>query len=227
MKIEEEGLSITAERRDGSIIYTRDHNGERVEKVVFTTSDTITISPVEPVNIPKEITPFLLVELERPMAIEPGAKGKCYLKFPIEFGVFVTKGKEHETLDILTLTSSKFTLYGSVETGKICKYWKSGISSKIPSVDMIREGVLRLDFINKTDQWIDVSKVVFNAYGMKIYYGSSFVSIVAEIQILSDLEADISFSNKAVKKGMKKALELYTLTKFQLIPLKFTMREGF
>jgi len=120
------------------------------------------------VNKPKELTPHFLIEFERSVFIEPSARRTVFVKFPVEIGVFVHGKKDFQILDVLTLNKQKFTLYGDVVSGVICKYWKSEVYSTIPDTNPVYEGVIELNITNTTARWVEVTKAVFAAYGMKI-----------------------------------------------------------
>ena len=106
--------------------------------------------------------------------VEPGATQKIYAKYPLEIGVFISRNENFKILDIFTLMKQKFTLYGGPSRGVICKYWRSAVYSSIPSVNPIHEGVVELSITNTSAKWVEVTKAVFNAYGMKMYYSDEY-----------------------------------------------------
>ncbi len=217
-KIEDEKIYIKFDRE-----YIRATNNERVEKVVVG-GDKFLINPVEPVNLPKEITRFLLIEFSKTVSIEPKSMVKLYVKFPVEIGVFVI-GKKLYILDIFTFVNPKFTLYGEPRRGIVCRYFKSDVYTNLPEVSKLREGVMELTIKNEFDEWVNVKKAVFDGYGMKIYY-SDFPSMVATMKIENKSLAETSFSDKPLSSNMKKSLELYTAKRF-IERKKFTMEWGY
>ena len=225
-KIKKEGISIFVKKTGDNLSYKREYTGEKVEKILLTNSDKILINPIEPLNKPKELTPYLLIEFEKAIVIEPKAKKKIFLKFPIEIGVFISGQGDFKILDIITLINQKVSLYGEVRGGIICKYWLSEVFSSVPSVDPIKEGVIELTITNTTPRWHEVSKTVFNAYGMKIYYNENNVSMRAHMKIISGGIAEIDFYDSPIYKGMNKALELYTARKIRIAATKFVMEWG-
>ncbi|MEA3281631.1 MAG: DUF432 domain-containing protein [Euryarchaeota archaeon] len=228
LRIEREGISISVEGTAGGLLYKRECLDEEVEKVLLSRNSKILINPVEPVNTPKELTPHFLIEFERSVFIEPNAKRTVFVKFPVEIGVFVHGKKDFQILDILTLNKQKFTLYGDVVSGVICKYQKSDVYSAIPDTNLVYEGVMELNITNITTRWVEITKAVFAAYGMKIYYSDDMVAMRANMRIVSRKVAEINFVNSPLEKGMKRSLELYTsrLRKIPVIATKFLMDEG-
>lgn len=225
-KIENEGFYISIEK-DGKLNhYKRDYNGDTLEKDIFSDKSKILIHPVEPLNIPKEITSNFLIEFDKHLIVEPQGVEKIYLKFPIEIGIFISGKKDIEIVDILTLVTQKFALYGDPRNGVICKYWNSEIYSNIPAVNHLQEGVVELIVRNRTNRWVEVTKAVFNAYGMKIYFNQDLVSMKANIKILSEEIAETYFINSPVKTGMKKSMELYAVRKLLIPTTRFLMEWG-
>lgn len=228
MRIEEDEISISVDLDKDNLIYNRSCADEGVEKIILLADNGILfINPIEPLNKPKELTPYLLIEFEKDVLIGPWARRKIYLKFPIEIGVFLSSNKKnHEILDVMTLSKKKYTLYGSITKGLICKYWKSDIYTSIPSTNPIYEGVLKLNIKNETADWINASKVVLNAYSMKIYYNNSMVSMKANMDIRNSNIAETSIIDSPIEKGMSKSIEHYTTRKIPAVITKFVMEAG-
>ena len=204
-------------------LYKRELLGEKVEKVLLAYNGSILLNPVEPLNMPREITSYLLLEFGKVLMVEPLAKKKVFIKFPIEIGVFVTGKEIFDVLDVFSVVKSKFSLYGNPSSGVVCKYHKSEVYPLLPSVDTLREGVMELTITNTTNKWVEVTKAVFNAYGMKIYYNDRLVSMKSNMKVLSTKVAETDFVDSPLEKGMIKSLELYTARKLSITTPKFIM----
>jgi hypothetical protein len=226
LSIVREGISLSIERKGGDLYYKRNCIDEEVEHVFLSSKGKVLINPIEPLNKPKDLTPYLLIEFEKSIFIEPMAKRDIFLKFPVEIGVFVHGKKDYQIIDILTLMKQKYTLYGSVISGIICRYFKSDVYFTIPEVNPVYEGVIELSMINTTMKWAEVTKAVFNAYGMKIYYSNDMVSMKANMRIISKKFAETGFVGSHLEKGMKRSLELYISRKIPMIATKFLMEDG-
>ena len=224
--IEKERISLSVEQAEEILIYKRKCGDEEVEKFLLAFEGNILINPIEPLQKPKEITPYLLIEFDKKLLVEPKATQKVYIKFPIEIGIFISGKKDFEVLDIVTLAKQKFTLYGDPRSGVICKDWRSDVYSSIPPVDSINEGVIELNISNMTAKWAEVTKSIFNAYGMKIYYNEELVSMKANMKILTKATAETDFIDSPLEQDMNKSLELYTVKKLPITTKKFVMREG-
>lgn len=219
-------LSLSIKREAGHYTYKREVGKENKEKVILGDQKQILINPIEPLNTPKDISPYLDIEFKRTLTLEPALNRKIFIKFPIEIGVFLHKKKASEILDIFSLTQPKFTLYGDPSNGVICKYWESDIFSSLPSLEDYHEGVIELSITNTSDEWQEVSKAIFNADGMKIYFNDQVVAMKAEMKVENQSTAETDFLDSPLEKGMNKSLELYKAKKLPVSTTKFVMREG-
>lgn len=222
-----EGHEISVEKDKGNLIYKRTCSYETVEKILLDAHRDFLINPIEPVNLPKAVTSSLLIEFERPVVIGPGSKQKIYLTFPVEIGIFILgKSGEHELIDMFTLSKIKYTLYGTPNSGMICRYWESKVFTTYPHPDIRHEGDIELDVINDTTYWIEVTKAVFNAYGMKIYYGAEQLSMRAFMRIINRNLAETGFMTYATTSEFKRSLELYTSRRLIMNGSKSIMEHG-
>jgi len=237
--IEQEGIAISVESAGGQWVYRRTLGTETVEKIILGDGKYLIINPVEPLNTPKEITPNLLIEFEKTLLLAGGAKNRIFLTFPIEIGIFISDkdDKNLQLLDVLTLVRQKFTLYGEVSNGVICKHWKSRIYSISPSPNPLEEGIMELTLRNTSSDWISISKAVFSAYGMRLYYHGE-VFMRARMDILNKNTAETGFELQHIGgelkssplkdfKTSKEAFGVYNLRKLGFVPLKFYMGWGF
>ena len=220
------GIFLSVSKQGDSLLYKRESEHETIEMVLLADNAQLIINPVEPLSKPKEISPFLHIGFKKSIVVAPRISRVVFVSFPIEIGVFISKGKDIESIDIFTLMKQKFTLYGDPRTGIICKSWESDVHFVIPSLNPLHEGVLSLKIINTTDRWLEVSQAVFNAYGMKIYYNKNSVSMKANMKILSNRIAETDFIDSPVFKEMENSLELYTARKLVITTTKYVMEAG-
>jgi hypothetical protein len=225
-ELEKEGIALSLEKEGESFIYRSACAGARLEKIILARTGKVFINPIEPLNTPKELTSNLLIDFEKTLLIEPEATKKIFITYPIEIGVFISTETAVEVLDIFTLVRQKLTLYGDPRSGVICKYWRSKIYSSAPSVNPLHEGIVELSIKNTTEEWVKVTKAIFNAYGMKIYYRDDLVAMKASMKILPGNLAETDFVDAPLKPGMKKSVELYTARKLVVKTTKFIMEAG-
>ncbi len=184
------------------------------------------ILPVEPLNTPKTLTPYLLIEFEQKLLLEPRGTKKLFLTFPIDIGVLIRVNKEVKVVDSMSLVPQKFTLYGDPKQGLICKYWKSGVHDAMPVCDRFHEGVLELTISSFSREWEEISKTVMNAYGMKLYYNEKMVTMKGKMRIGDDKTADTEMQDAALERGLKKVLETFATRKLSMTTTTFRMEYG-
>ncbi|MDV2482713.1 DUF432 domain-containing protein [Methanoculleus sp. Wushi-C6] len=218
-------IMVEAERANGLLTYRRRCGEQTFERILVTKTGEMIINPVEPVNLPKEITNYLQVEFS-PMVLEPGTTQTVYLKFPVEIGVFLESAKDIEVLDVFANGSQKYTLYGPQTNGVIARYHRSAVYSEIPSVECFCEGVMELSITNASREWVEVSQVVFDSTDMKIYY-NDFVTTTATMNIISANLAETDFVDAPLRPGMVKSVELYAARKIPVINRGYLMEWGF
>lgn len=205
-------MDIQIDDRDGLFRYQRTCNGERVEKYLVGGYNAIHIHPVEPVNLPKEITHYL--EISFPAIVVPPAKNRqVFLKFPVEFGVFFELNGEMNILDIFSFAPSKYSLYGTPSAGYITRWYQSGIYTELPETDMKREGVLDLTIMNRSSSAVEVARAVFDSHYMNIFYGDH-VGMTAMMTVISPVIAETTFSSAPPKGCTNKSIDLYLAKKF-------------
>lgn len=221
------GLQLSIQQHGEHYEYIRTCAESSFEKLLLISKHEVIMHPVEPVNTPKALTPYLLVEFDRALLIEPKMTRRIFLNFPIEIGIFVRlRGKEFQLIDVFSLTAQKFTLYGEPSHGIICKYWKSPIFDALPSPSMLHEGVLELTITNADNDWKEVSKVVLNAYGMKMFYTDQRVAMRARMKLTDGGTADTDVQDVPLENGMKRALKTYAIRKLSMMTTTFTMEYG-
>lgn len=225
--VQKDDLKVCFTKDNGFLRYHRDLGGSVLERIIGSESGTVIINPVEPLNLPDEVTRFLEIRFE-PIEIEPEATRRIYLTFPIEIAVFLMKNDAYRCIDIFSRVPQKYSLYGPTDTGVITRYHWSEISLSHPNPDPSLYGVVELDLMNTMKAWVEVSRVVLENSGMKIYYDSDLVSMSAGMQIVKQKVAYTAFEDKPIRAGMQKSIELYYSRKLPGVDklAYYTMEEG-
>jgi len=224
-RYESDPLSLAIEEDGGFLRYSRRCCGTTVRKILGTRQGRAVISPVEPINLPQEVTPYLEVRFT-PVACEPDSVQTLYLTFPVEIGVFLEARGSYDVLDIFTLTSPKYSLYGTPVEGIITRYHESDVFPGIPEIDLVREGVLSLTIRNSSRGWVEVSRVVMDCSGFVLFCGD-MVSLTARMEVLSRDLADVRIGDQPLCEGMFPAT-LLARARMRFIPetLPFMMEYG-
>ena len=85
---------------------------------------------------------------------------------------------------------------------------------------------MELSLTNTSEEWQEVSKAIFNANGMKIYYNDKMVAMKAEMKVENQSTAETNFLDSPLEKEMNKSLELFKAKKLPITATKFLMRDG-
>ncbi len=228
--IEQDNLNISLKKQDGLLAYYRECGREVVEKSLLADRGQLYLNPVEPINKPKELTPFFLVMLEQPLAVRPRENREITVTFPVEIAsIFVGQGKSYTVLDVFSLVSPKYTLYGSPATGMLCRYWQSRVYAEPPETTFYLQGTMQVRVQNTTARWAEVTRMVFNAQDMKLFYDRHQVSMKGYMKILSDTTAETGFIEEHPKPAesiAKKSMDLFTSGKLLMAGPKMLMEEG-
>ena len=227
IQLESDGIRLSFERRDNAVVYRRQLGDETAEKLLLGAGrGSIVINPVEPLNLPRDLSPYLYLDFQRPVALGPNASSTVFVTFPVEIGVFLQERGEVEILDIFTLARQKYTLYGDPRNGILCRYWSTPVGTTAPCTGRLHEGVMELKLSNSTGSWVEVNKAVFSGYGMKLYYNDDLVGMKAEMEVTGATTAQTDCRDMSLKKHMMKSLELYTARKLVVLFPKFAMTDG-
>jgi hypothetical protein len=93
-------------------------------------------------------------------------------------------------------------------------------------LDPLRAGVMELIIANNSGVWVEVTKAVFNARAMKVYYKDELVSASAVMKISSPQIAETDFADTALEEGMQKSAGIYSQQRLAIIAGKFVMEWG-
>ncbi len=205
-----QGVNIELKQENGNILYKREGMQKKVNKNILSERGSLSFSPVEPFHHFPGLSAHLLIHFQQPLLIRPKDTRKIITTFPLEIAAFYErKGNDSIFLDLFSLVTVKHSLYGSIKSGLICRYWEGGIYSSIPEFNPLEQGLLYLGITNNMVRWAEINKAIFSAFGMKIYYNSQMASMQATMKINNEYSAETVFIDNPVKSGMKKAPERY------------------
>jgi hypothetical protein len=226
VSISGKGWSIVLNEAEKLLSYRRESPVGVSERGILDVPEGIVMHPVEPLNTPKRISPYLLIEFSKALVVGPHSTQSVFLKFPVETGVFLPRGNDHDLLDILSLNPTKYTLYGTPRGGLVCRFWRSDVFRTVPKTNTVYEGVLKLEITNSTDTWVPLRKSVLDVHGMKIYYKDAMVAAWARMTLLSETKAESEFVDSPLEEGMLSSIELFRLGKLAVASSRFYMSEG-
>ena len=163
---------------ENAFSYSRtDSEGNTAEKMIPADSNELKIelAPIRPLNHPARRTNFVFLKFDKEIYLSEDSAASIFVHCPIEIGVFLLHGTHRESLDWVTCNplNSRFGLYGSPDTGTLCKYAEvtlaTDFSDSIPYV----EGVMKIIIENTLETGQTVSKVIFPITDNSLYYEDS------------------------------------------------------
>lgn len=219
--------SIALVKNGDGYLYRRENQSGSVEKALLAGKGGLYLCPVEPFHNPPGVSEHLLIKFDHPVILEPRSSSKIYLTFPLEIAaVFEHRQSGEAVLDMFSFLQSKLSLYGSVKSGLVCRYWQSRIDYAVPRLNPLAEGILQLEINNSGNRWAEINQAVFSAQAMKIYYNAQLVAMQASMKISSELTAETAFIDEPLKRGMRKAPEQFSARLLSL-PGRLVMEEGY
>ena len=105
-----EGWSTAVNEEDEYSRYRRESSDRIIEKVLLNVPKEIILNPVEPLNTLKRISSYLAIDFSTTVMVHSRSSKAIFLEFPVEVGVFLPRGDEHDLLDIISLSLKKYTL---------------------------------------------------------------------------------------------------------------------
>jgi uncharacterized protein len=222
-----DGVDIAIDKGASGYYYHREGAGEIVDKIILSGEGSLFLIPVEPMQKPVTVASHLLIEFKQPLVLEPRTARKVFVTFPLEIAVSFGYQKSVEGhLDLFTLSRVKYTLYGLIKDGMICRFWQSDIYGAMPKVNPLCQGIMEIAIENNTAGWVEVGKTVLSAHGMKIFYGQNYAAAKATMKIVSDKIAETGFNNTPLENGLEASSELFT-SKLLNQQGKTVMEEGY
>ncbi len=170
----------------GVIEYTRKYRGEAVVSRILYHATRLELLPMYPVMLPKKFTTYILVKLEKPVAVPPRREVDIYIKIPVDTAVYAY-GPLHRFLviDVFTHHRIKYYLYGPPDRGVVARYAYSKVYVKKPETEF-GEALAYIHIRNRYISWVEVGQVLLDAQILKLYYKpetwnacTQYISLVA------------------------------------------------
>ncbi len=213
------GITITEKNRKIFEYLRKSPDGEK--RLYLSGKGNLLIEPFPPVFLPKKITSFILLDFESDIVLEPSGTSAFYTSFPVETGVMVSGKNDIELLDVFSNEKPKYTLYGSVEQGIICRYFKTGVGFE--PEENSGKAVALITIKNRYREWVNVSRVVIDCSSLSLFYKEEKIrSGNINMEIQNRDVAIIRTSEKAPEKNMARAVSLKQLEARILAPKKIT-----
>ena len=184
---------------DNAFSYFRENSeGKIVEKIIPVKSDDIKIelAPIRPLNYPARRTNHVFLKFDKEIYLGKNSAASIFVHCPVEIGIFLIHNSNHESLDWVTCNplSSRFGLYGTPDTGTLCKYAKVSLASDYGDSIPYVEGVMQIVVENTLSFGQTISDVVFPITDNALYYNDS-KTIIDGIKITMKKRAVVNIAD--------------------------------
>ncbi len=220
---------LSFEPFDSNWVYKRIKQDKVTERMILSEKIECFLTPVEPLLTPKELTSLLLLEFESPLWLEPRKDKRIFVSAPLEVGVYV--GNRHslrslDLLDVISCSSQKFTLYGQVHDGMICKYFNTPVWLQEPLLETPDRMLVELLLQNRTGTWVKVTQTILSAFHMTIFFSPNRAMMRATMTITQEGLAETQMSDSPLDKESQKAIQQFRSRRLPGISHKFVMEWG-
>jgi len=184
---------------DNAFSYFRKNSeGIIVEKIIPVKSQNpkIELAPIRPLNHPARRTSHMFLHFDKEIYLSENSAASIFVHCPIEIGIFLVHDSNHDSLDWITCNplNSRFGLYGSPDTGTLCKYAKVSLATDYSDSNSYLEGVMQIIVENTLSFGQSISKIVFQITDNSLYYQDS-KTIIDGIKITMKKRAAVNIAD--------------------------------
>ena len=184
---------------DNAFSYFRKNSeGKIVEKIIPVKSQNLKIelAPIQPLNHPARRTSHMFLHFDKEIYLSENSAASIFVHCPIEIGIFLVHDSNHDSLDWITCNplNSRFGLYGSPDTGTLCKYAKVSLATDYSDSNSYLEGVMQIIVENTLSFGQSISKIVFQITDNTLYYQDS-KTIIDGIKITMKKRAAVNIAD--------------------------------
>ena len=163
---------------DNAFSYMRKNSEDEIsEKIIPAKSNEIKIelAPIRPLNHPARRTNYVFLNFDKDIFLSEASAASVFVHCPIEIGLFLVHDSHRDSIDWITCDPyhSRFGLYGTPDTGTLCKYANVTLAKDMEDSESYVNCVLKILIENKLSSGQSVGKVIFPITDNSIYYSDS------------------------------------------------------
>jgi hypothetical protein len=150
----------------GSSLSYRRYIGAELANEAMIVSDEdpviIGVFPNPPLFTPLAIAKNVHLKFRTPVVVDQGSQAVIYAKMPIEIGIYRQSKDEEMLIDAFSRRPPQYALYGSPESGVVCRYAETEVSTSNDDIKPAKyeEALVRVRIKNDIDSVVRVSKVI-------------------------------------------------------------------
>lgn len=181
---------IVVSGKDSAFSYKR-YYGQNLEKEATIVSDKdkviVGVFPDPPLLTPKPVAKNVYLKFRTPIVVDQRSKVSLYAKIPIEIGVYRQSADEELLLDAFSLQRPQYALYGPPETGVVCRYMETEVSTTDEiSVVRYEEALVRIQIKNMIDNVVRISKVIIPMSGVVLDHLNDDTQVPGNVEMHLD-----------------------------------------
>ncbi len=178
--------------------FRKNSEGKIIEKMIPVQSNEIKIevAPIRPLNHPARRTGYVFLKFDKEIYLRENSAASIFVHCPIEIGIFLVHNSHRDSLDWITCNplNSRFGLYGTPDTGTLCKYAEVSLATDYSDSIPYIEGVMKIVIENTLQTGQTVSKVIFPITDNSLYYEDS-KAIIDGIKVTMKKRAVVSIAD--------------------------------
>lgn len=188
----------------------------------FYIPDNLKVVQLPIISVNKSVTNILGVVLDSPVIIPAKSQTSFFVEIPLDIGVFATDGKNYRLLFTVERFPKKYSLYGSIKSGFVYRYWTSRVYDRITSTENDR-ALTKVEIVNDSESIGDIKSIIFNTsfYSLFSKDGAVYGELIKMERIKKGL-ALVKHTNKPSVEGAK----LYDHTPLTAFTRQLELSEG-
>jgi hypothetical protein len=150
----------------GSAFRYRRYEGDKLasESMIVTDSAEayLGIFPNPPIRTPREVAKNVYIKFKAPVIVDHRSVAVLYSKIPVEIGVYRQHKDEELLIDVFSLAPPRYALYGSPESGVLCRYIEAEAVTEESALEVKKyeEAKVRIRVTNDINNVIKVNKII-------------------------------------------------------------------
>jgi len=191
--------------------YRRERNGEIVAERLFTNKDAsvrLALWPSRPINTPQPLGHHIMLRLNPTISLPPKSQATHHLTMPIEIGVFTVSkegngnGGNNYMIDTFSLTRQRYALYGTPDTGYICRLHDT-VPNRAAKPIPYEEAAVIMRFENPLDDWVTITRIVLEANMVDLYAKEDTVYLEdSDVMVEDGKVANVFLNNEPPLPGL-------------------------
>lgn len=175
----------------GSLITYKRMVGEEVkaQASIISGMDQVIIGvfPIPPLFTPKNVAKNMYLKFRNPIIVDQQSEAIIYAKMPIEIGVYRQSEDEELMIDAFSPSPQRYALYGSPESGVVCRYADSDAGIKEHVVpEKYSEALVSIKIVNEIDNVVKVNRVIIPMDGIILDHAHDDSWLPGNVEMLLD-----------------------------------------